>query len=243
LITFLIYTQPMRRAVTIALAALVAVPLSAQTRKPAAKPAAPKPSAALKKVEPEMTCAAPLGVGMKTRLAFCEVMAGRDPATGVLISIPPHKGAATLTFDLHNLHLYSEEQVKANRAYARYTATIGVLTMDNTLISRAVVQNEFRSAADLVDRVGGGAGPDGAKAVAPTGSESITVAIPEREGQVSLLGEKLTVERADGAATYSQPGRPIAVISNVRLEFRPGPPLRPTPGSPPNRTKTIGRGK
>jgi hypothetical protein len=33
-----------------------------------------------------------------------------------------------LTFDLHNLHLYSEELVKARRAYARYTATIGVLT-------------------------------------------------------------------------------------------------------------------
>jgi len=87
-------------------------------------------------VAPEMTCPAPLGVGVKTRTVFCEVMAGRDPATGVLIQIPPHKGPATLTFNLHNLHLYSEEQVKAHRAYARYTATIGVLTMDNTLISR-----------------------------------------------------------------------------------------------------------
>ena len=25
----------------------------------------------------------------------------------------------------------------------------------------------------------------------------------------------------DGAATYSQPGRPIAVVSNVMLEYRP----------------------
>ena len=52
---------------------------------------------------------------------------------------------STLTFDLHNRHTYSEEQVRANRAFARYTATIGVLTMDNTLISRAAVQNEFRT--------------------------------------------------------------------------------------------------
>ena len=51
-----------------------------------------------------MTCPAPLGVGVKTKIAFCEVMAGRDPAGGVLIQIPPHKGPATLTFDLHNLH-------------------------------------------------------------------------------------------------------------------------------------------
>ncbi len=122
--------------------------------------------------------------------------------------------------------------MKAHRAYARYTATIGVLTLDNTLISRAVVQNEFRAAGDLVDRVGGGAGPGGVKAVAPTGTESITVQIPEAELAVSLLGEKLAVERIDGPATYTQPGRPIAVVSNVMLEYRPGPPPKPVEGVP-----------
>jgi hypothetical protein len=86
------------------------------------------------------------------------------------------------------------------------------------------VQNEFRAAGDLVDRVGGGAGPGGVKAVAPTGRESITVLIPEGELAVSLLGEKLAVERIDGPASYSQPGRPIAVVSNVMLEYKPGPP-------------------
>ena len=108
-------------------------------------------------------------------------------------------GPVTLTFNLHNRHTYSEEQTKANRAYARYTATIGVLTMDNTLISRAVVQNEFRTASDLVDRIGGGAGPGGVKAVAPTGSEPMSITIPEGEEQVSILGEKLTHERLDGS--------------------------------------------
>ena len=154
-------------------------------------------------------------------------MAGREPEGGVLIQIPPHKGVATLTFDLHNLHTYSEEQVKQHRAYTRYTATIGVLTMDNTLISRAVVQSEFRTGADLVDRVTGGAGPGGVKAVAPTGSESITIEIPEEELKVSLLGEKLAVERIDGAATYTQPGRPIAVVSHIMLEYTPPPPPKP----------------
>jgi hypothetical protein len=208
----------------IALVLLVAVPLSAQTRRPARKL---PPPPALKKVTPDMTCPAPLGVGVRTKIPFCEVMAGRDPAGGVLIQIPPHKGAATLTFDLHNLHTYSEEQVRARRGYARYTATIGALTMDNTLISRAVVQNEFRTSADLVDRVSGGAGPGGVKAVAPTGLESVSIEIPEGELQVSLLGEKLAVERIEGAATYSQPGRPIAAVSNVLLEYRPGPPPKP----------------
>jgi hypothetical protein len=213
----------MRHVLAFVMVTAMAAPSLAQTRRPVRKPVAP-PAAAVKKGAPEMTCPAPLGVGVKTRLSFCEVMAGRDPAAGVLIQIPPHKGPATLTFDLHNLHTYSEEQVKAHRAFARYTATIGVLTLDNTLISRAVVQNEFRAASDLVDRVGGGAGPGGVKAVAPTGKEEITVMIPEGELAVSLLGEKLAVERIDGPATYTQPGRPIAVVSNVMLEYKPGPP-------------------
>ena len=178
-----------------------------------------------------MTCPAPLGVGVRPKLTFCEVMAGRDPAAGVIIQIPPHKGPATLTFDLHNLHTYSEEQVKAHRAFARYTATIGVLTMDNTLISRAVVQNEFRTAADLVDRVGGGAGPGGVKAVAPTGTESITVTIPEggARGEPARREARGRTHRRPGDLHAA--GRPIAVVSNVMLEYRPGPP--PKPAKPP----------
>src|SRR5882762_6904750 len=203
----------------IAFVLLLAVPLSAQTRRPARKPVAP-PIAEPKKGPPDMTCPAPLGVGVKTRLGFCEVMAGRDPAGGVLIQIPPHKGPATLSFDLHNLHTYSEEQVRAKRAFTRYTATIGVLTMDNTLISRAVVQSEFRTEADLIDRIGGSSAAS-VKAVAPTGTESITITIPEGEDSVSILGEKVTIDRLDGSATYPQPGRPIADISNVLVEYRP----------------------
>lgn len=215
----------MRRVIALALALVFVAPLSAQTGRSSARRS--PPPVAPKKIAPEMTCPTPLGIGVRTHLSFCEVMAGRDPAEGVLIQVPPHKGPATLTFDLHNLHTYSEELIRQKRAFTRYTATIGVLTMDNTLISRAVVQNEFRAAADLVDRVGGGAGPGGVKAVAPTGTESVSIEIPERESQVSLLGEKLTVDRVDGSATYSQAGRPIAVVSNLMLEYRPGPPPRP----------------
>lgn len=213
----------MRRAIAIAL--LLTAPAAAQTRRPPARKPPPPPAA--KTITPDMTCPTPLGVGLKTKLPFCEVMAERDPAGGVLITVPPHKGPATLTFDLHNLHTYSEEQVRAHRAFTRYTATIGVMTMDNTLLSRAVVQNEFRTATDLLDRVGGGAGPGGVKAVAPTGTESVSIDVPEGEAQVSLLGEKLTVDRMDGSATYTQPGRPIAVVSNVLLEYRPAPPPKP----------------
>src|SRR5207244_9143395 len=115
----------------------------------------------------ELICPTPLGVGLTSKQPYCDVLAGRDPAAGIIIRLPPHKGPVTLTFDLHNRHTYSEEQTRANRAYARYTATTGVLTSDNTLVSRAVVQSEFRKASDLIDRIGGGAGPGGVKDVAP----------------------------------------------------------------------------
>jgi len=162
---------------------------------------------------------------------------GRDPAAGILIAIPPHKGDVTLTFNLHNRHTFSEEQMKDPRAaYARYTASIGALTQDNTLLSRAVVQNEFRSANDLVDRISGGAGPGGLKAVAPTGQESITLTIPEAENQVSILGEKLTVERAEGTSTFTSAGRPIAIISDVMIEYHAPPPPRPAARTPAAKT-------
>jgi hypothetical protein len=216
----------MRYRFAIAFVVLQAASASAQTRAPVRKPA-PVPVVAPLKVVPDMTCPTPLGVGVNTKQDFCDVMTGRDPAEGMRIKLPLHKGPVELTFDLHNRHTYSEEQVKANRAYTRYTATVGVLTLDNTLISRAVVQSEFRKASDLIDRVGGGAGPGGVKAVAPTGTEEIAITIPEGEDEVSILGEKLTVERADGSATYTSPGRPIAVVSNVMIEYRPAPPPKP----------------
>lgn len=178
--------------------------------------------------EPAMVmCPTPLGEGVRTKVMFCDVLTGRDPMDGILVDLPPHVGPATITFDLHNRHMYSEELIKSNRAYRRYTATIGVLTMDNTLVSRAAVQSEFRAASDLVDRIGGGAGPGGVKAVAPTGSEPISIEIPEGENRVSILGEKVVAERIDGPPdTFSLPGQPVAIISNVMLQYRPAPPRR-----------------
>jgi hypothetical protein len=220
------YTDVMRaRLALLILAVIVASGVgNAQTRRPAVRPAPPAPPI---KEAPQVGCPAPLGVGVSTKLVYCDVLTGRDPAAGIVITIPPHRGAVTLTFDLHNRHTYSEEQMKDKRgAYARYTASVGALTMDNTLISRAAVQSEFRGTTDLVERIDGGAGPSGLKAVAPTGQETITLTIPEAENQVSILGEKLVVDRADGSATYTSPGRPIAIVSNVMLEYRPPPPVR-----------------
>ena len=173
-------------------------------------------------VEPaEIACPAQLGIGVESARTFCDVRTGLDPATGIVVTIPRRRGTATLSFDLHNRHTYSEQAVLAGTAFAQYTATIGVLTMENVMIQRATIESEFRTAVDLLDRVGGGAGADGLKAVAPTGSETIHVEIPADVTEVSILGEHLEVIRRDGRERYSAPGRPIAVVSNVAVEYRP----------------------
>lgn len=200
----------------------------AQTRRRApvrrpARAAAPKPVVPV--VEAAMVqCPQVLGEGVRTRRLFCDVSIGRDPATGIVVTLPPHKGDVTLRFDLHNRHTYSEELTRSNRGFRRYVASIGVLTADNTLLSRAVVLSEFRTADDLVDRISGGAGPGGVKAVAPTGTESVVVTIPAEEDSLSILGEKMSEFRIDGTDNFTAVGRPIAVISNVVVEYVPGPP-------------------
>ena len=141
-----------------------------QTRKPV--PAARKPTVA----PAEVMCPSPLGAGVKTKREYCDVLTGRDPKEGIIITLPPHRGPVTLRFNLHNRHTYSEEEVRMKRGYASYIAGIGVLTPDNTLLTRAVVATEFRQAEDLLERITGGAGPGGVKAVAPVGVEAITLA-------------------------------------------------------------------
>jgi hypothetical protein len=211
------------------LTATVPATLDAQT-KPTSKPTTRKPAAPARKptVAPaEMTCPSPLGVGIKSKREYCDVLTGRDPKEGILIKLPPHRGAVTLKFNLHNRHTYSEEEVKMKRGFASYTAGIGVLTMDNTLLTRAAVASEFRAAPDLIERIGGGAGPGGVKAVAPVGTEPITVVLDPEISEVTILGEKLTVVRSDGQpATYTAVGRPIAIISDVTVEYTPAPASR-----------------
>jgi hypothetical protein len=193
--------------------------LDAQTRRrtPARRQTAP----ALKTESAVIKCPAVLGRGARTRLEFCDVLISRQPADGVLITIPPHEGAAFVSFSLHNRHTYSEEEVRANRAYAKYMAVVGLLTMDSELIERAAVQSEFFTERDLFDRVEGGAGPRGLKAVAPIGAEQVRIEVEASTNQVSLLGEKLVVVRRDQTATYTVVGTPIATVSNIKVEYRP----------------------
>jgi hypothetical protein len=204
----------------IALAVVFAAGVDAQQRRrqPTRKP---KPVPVKPRTEPaKVTCPESLGTGVKSGAHYCFVLAGRDPAEGVLVAIPPHTGEATLTFDLHNRHTYSEEQMRAGRGFASYTAVIGVLTLKGDLIDRAAVQTEFRSARDIHERISGGAGPGGVKAVTPVGVEHVRITIPAGVDQVSLLGEILEATTPAGRESAA-PGRPVAIVSNVMVEYRP----------------------
>jgi hypothetical protein len=180
----------------------------------------PAPAPAMKTEPAQVKCAELLGTGARTGATYCFVLAGRDPAQGVIVNLPPHTGEAILTFDLHNRHTYSEEEMRAGRKYAKYTAVVGVLTMEGELLERGAVQSEFRAAADLYERITGGAGPGGVKAVAPLGREPVSVRIPQAVDQVSLLGETLEGLTAAGRETAAA-GRPVALISSITVQYRP----------------------
>lgn len=205
-------------------AALLAVVLAApaadaQTKR---KPSTRKPAAPALKKEPIVAkCGAELGAGLRTARRFCDVLAAGDPSSAVIVPVPPHTGTATLSFDLHNRHTYSEQEVRAGRAYAQYTAVVQAVGPDGQVMARAAVQSAFRSPADLVDRITGGAGPGGVKAVAPVGTETITLAVPATVSEVTLVGERLTVETLLGHSSYNSPGRPVAIVSNITIEYRP----------------------
>lgn len=209
------------RVVTFVLAVvLAAAPAIAQKRKAPAKKA---PAAAMKTATPAVNCPSLIGMGVQTVRSFCDVPAGRDPQQGIIITLPPHAGTGTLTFDLHARHLYSEDEMKSGKVYARYRVVIGALTMSGDLLARGAIEAEFRTTADLFDRIGGGTGPGGLKAVAPAGREQVIVDVPATVNQVSLLGETLDAITPAGHETAVMPGRPIAVVSNILFEYKPGP--------------------
>jgi len=212
-----------RSMVVLVLAVLVAAhPLAQATHKAPAKKAATKLEP-LKTATPDVKCPSLIGMGGKTVRSFCDVPAGRDPARGIVIDLPPHAGTATLTFDLHARHTYSEDDMQRGKAYAHCRAGIGVLSMNGDLLGRGAVDAEFRTAADLFDRVGGGAGPGGLKAVAPAGREQVFIEIPDKVEQVSVLGETLDATTAAGHETVVMAGRPVAIVSNVLFEYHPAP--------------------
>jgi hypothetical protein len=55
---------------------------------------------------------------------------------------------------------------------------------------------------------------------------SIVIPADEPTDSLSIIGLRLTELRIDGSDTFVASGRPIALVSNVMLEYRPAPPPR-----------------
>ena len=46
----------------------------------------------------DYACPSFLGPGNNTGRSFCDVLTGREPAGGIIVTIPPERGETTLTF-------------------------------------------------------------------------------------------------------------------------------------------------
>ena len=173
-----------------------------------------------RRIDPaEVECPSVLGIGVDTDRTYCDVQIGDEIADGILVRIPPHRGPATVRFTLHGRHTYSADEVARGRGYARYLATAAVASVEEVL-ARPVLLAEFHGAADLVDRVGGGAGPGGVKAIAPVGAERVQVVVPSNVTEISIVGLELEVRRRDSEETHIARGRAIALVSDVNVEYR-----------------------
>ena len=193
-------------------------PLLAGLAAGAAAPAAGGQASLVESVE--VRCPSVLGIGVETDLVFCDVLAQQDPTLGVIVVLPRRRGEATLSFNLHNRHTYSEDDVRRGRAYVRYLAEVAVASPAGDVLARRYVLNEFRTANDLFDRIGGGAGPEGLKAVAPTGVERVSVRIPADLDRVVIVGQTLELTGIEGdLERIWSPGRPVAIISEMTLQY------------------------
>jgi hypothetical protein len=172
-------------------------------------------------VTTQLTCAADLGQGIKSKRQFCDVIITTNPAESVAVTIPPHTGPATLLFDLHNRFTVAAGVADPAQAYVRYAALAGIVRPNGQLIERAAVLQEYRTVQDLFDRIGGGGRPTGLKAVAPGQPQAVKVSIPATLSSVGIVGLRLEATTRTGTATHENPGRAIAIVSNLRVEFVP----------------------
>jgi hypothetical protein len=187
---------------------------AAQTLPPARTPGS--------RLSTQHTCAASLGSGVKSRRTFCDVITAATPAESVSIPVPARTGLATVFFDLHNRFALPVVSRFPGASYTRHEAVIRLIRDDGEVLGRAAVVREFRTTADLFDQLAGGGRPGGVKGVGPGPPEAVRFAIPAGVTVVGIVGERLRVRTATGGDdTYDAPGRPVAIVSNIRLEYRP----------------------
>jgi hypothetical protein len=176
--------------------------------------------AAARKTTTAVKCASDLGMGAKSGRQFCDVLITKAGAESVTMTLPPHNGTATLKFDLHNRFTVPLGTPDPAVAFARNSAMIVVKRSTGEPISRAAVAGEFRTVHDLFDRISG-TGPGGVKAVAPGPAVSYEITIPSTVTAISIAGVSLEVTTRSARATRDSEGIPVAIVSNLRIEYVP----------------------
>jgi hypothetical protein len=165
-------------------------------------------------------CASPLGEGVKTKQQFCDVIIGPTGAESVALEIPAHTGASTLYFDLHPRFEISQSDNNPGAAYQSHWPVVAVVGPTGDVIDRAAAYGEYRSTADLFDRLPG-LGPGGFKVVGPGKGTSIKVTIPASISSVGIVGLRVEIANRFQKLAYPEPGRPVAIVSKWRIEYRP----------------------
>ena len=206
----------MVRAVLIAAVVAASAAVVAAQRRGGAPPAAKTPTVAT-----AATCAADLGSGAASQRKFCDILIGVKPGDSVAVTVPAHTGPATLKFDLHNRFTIPGPGVSGAEAFARHSAQVAVIGRDGAIIDRAVVTREFRSIQDLFDQLSGGARPGGVKAIGPGQPAAVSVELPAVVDVAGIVGVRLEQFTLGASETYDAPGRAIAIVSNIRLEYLP----------------------
>lgn len=170
----------------------------------------------------ESQCPSSLGRGVKSKRLFCDIIATTDPAKGNSMRIPPHTGGTTLRFDLHNRFTVAGKELPFARALAVVAVINGnaVAGSPSAVIERAAVEGELHRELDLFDRIVG-TGPGGTKGIAPGRAQPVTIKVPAAMTSISIVGINVSLTTKDGAEVFSSPGRPIAIVSNLRLEYTP----------------------
>lgn len=195
--------------VALCLVSAGAIEYSGQAGRRAAAPAT--------KFVTESQCPSDLGRGVKSKRAFCDIPASADALKGASMRIPPHTGPSTLRFDLHNRFAVAGKDLP----FARASALVAILNANgNAIIDRAAVVSELRAELDLFDRIIG-TGPGGTKSIAPGRAQAATITIPATVSAISIVGVRVELTTKDGSETFSSPGRPVAIVSNLRLEYTP----------------------
>jgi hypothetical protein len=187
---------------------------AAQQRRSTAKPTA-------RRTTTTAVCAADLGTGVKTSRRFCDIIIASTPSASVSMTIPARTGAATLLFDLHNRFMVPAPVTPPALAFMSHVALVSVIRQTGEVIDRAAVSREFRTAADLFDRISGGTPGGAPKAIAPGQPQAIRVTIPSGVNTIGIVGARLEEWRASGRGAFDTPDRPIAIVSNLRIEYTP----------------------